>query len=61
MKYNIYQIDLVDNATLLCTFIDDYDKAKMFRNLMYTADEKVRQEEPNEMHEMYRYVIIPIV
>lgn len=55
MKYRIYEVDMCDKATLQC-ILEDEDRAKQFRNLMYTIQEKCI--ESGEQREMMRYVII---
>ena len=54
--YKLYRIDLLDQAELMGIF-DDESKAKLMRNVCYSADEKSREEgEPIELG--IRYCII---
>lgn len=55
MKYRIYEVNLMDEATLQMV-VDDEDKAKLMRNLLYTVSERAIQE--GEQFEHMRYIII---
>ena len=55
MKYRIYEINLMDEATLQM-IVDDYDKAKLMRNLLYNVQESAIKD--GEQFERMRYVII---
>lgn len=55
MRYRIYEIDLCDVATLQCV-VEDEDRAKMIRNLLYTVQEKCLAD--GSQHERMRFVII---
>lgn len=59
MKYKVYEVNLVDEATLQCVFEgneEGYQNAKKMRTLLYNLQEKNVEEEG--LREMMRYIII---
>jgi hypothetical protein len=55
MKYRIYEVDLSDRCVLQCV-VENEDRAKQIRNLLYTIQEKCMAD--GSQTERMRYVII---
>lgn len=59
MKYKVYEVNLIDEATLQCVFPGDeagYEKAKRMRELLYNVQERCIKD--GEQFERMRYIII---